>query len=255
MKIASWNVNSIAARLPNVIDWLSTAQPDVLCLQEIKCTADKFPADAFAEIGYRSVAHGQPSYNGVAILSRTEPIDVGRGMPDDEDGEQARVLAATIEGIRIVNVYVPNGQEVGTDKYIFKLKWMERLRSFFDLGYAQSDQVLLCGDFNVAPEDRDVHDPAKWQGQILFSRLEKAALQKIKAWGFTDAFRIHNQEGGYYSWWDYRAGAFPRNNGLRIDHIWVSESLAARSVNCWIDKAPRNWERPSDHTPVVAEFL
>jgi exodeoxyribonuclease-3 len=163
-------------------------------------------------------------------------------------------LAADVAGIRVVNVYVPNGQVVGSDKYQFKLKWMKRLRQLFDESYDTSTPVLLCGDFNVAPEERDVYDPRLWQNRILFSPAEREALQHVKDWGFTDTFRMHTEEGGLYSWWDYRAGAFRRNLGLRIDHIWVTPALAARSTRTWIDKEPRGWERPSDHAPVVAEF-
>jgi exodeoxyribonuclease-3 len=254
MKIATWNVNSVLARLPVVTAWLEKAKPDVLCLQEIKCVAEKFPAAAFTELGYFSEVFGQPTYNGVAILSRTECEDVRRGLHDDEEGAQARLIAATVKGVRVVNVYIPNGQAVGTDKYIFKLKWMLRLRKFFNMHYSISENVLLCGDFNVAPDERDVHDPQLWEGRILFSKRERAALEEIEKWGFEDAFRLHTEAGGHFSWWDYRQGAFRRNTGLRIDHIWISEPLAARSVKTWIDKEPRGWERPSDHTPVVAEF-
>ena len=254
MKIATWNVNSVLARLPVALRWLEEARPDVLCLQEAKCTEERFPAAEFAELGYRSEVFGQPTYNGVAILSRTPAEDVRRGMPDDEEGAHARLIAATVGGVRLVNVYVPNGQAVGTDKYKFKLEWMRRLRAFLDDEYWTDDEVLLCGDFNVAPEERDVHDPALWRGRILFSRPEREALANIREWGFTDAFRKHVAEGGHFSWWDYRAGSFSRNTGLRIDHVWVSEPLAERCRKSWIDKAPRGWERPSDHTPVVAEF-
>lgn len=254
MKVATWNVNSVTARLPLVVRWLTEAGPDVLCLQELKCTDEKFPAATFSELGYESVAYGQKTYNGVAILARKELTDVQRGFPDDEDGAHARLLAATVNGVRIVNVYIPNGAFVGSDKYRFKLEWMRRLRSFFDHHYKTSEQVLLCGDFNVAPEEIDVHDPASWEGHVLFSKRERAALSELKEWGFVDAFRLHTDEGGHYSWWDYRQGSFRRNAGLRIDHIWVSPPLAERCRRSWIDKEPRGWERPSDHTPVVAEF-
>lgn len=255
MKIATWNVNSITARLPLVLKWLEAARPDVLCVQETKCTDDRFPASAFGELGYATVTFGQPTYNGVAILSRASCTDIQRGFPADEPGSQARLLAATVEGIRVVNVYIPNGQAVGTDKYQFKLEWMRRLRLFFDAFYDVTAPILLCGDFNVAPEDRDVHDPKLWEGRVLFSEPERAALEEIKGWGFVDAFRLHQPGSGHYSWWDYRAGAFRRNLGLRIDHIWVSEPLAVRCTGVWIDKETRAWERPSDHAPVVAEFF
>jgi exodeoxyribonuclease-3 len=254
VKIATWNVNSITARLPLVLKWLEAVRPEALCLQETKCTDDKFPAAAFEELGYRSEAFGQRTYNGVAILSRSAIERVERGFPDDDESAQARLLSATVEGVRIVNVYVPNGQFVGSDKYRFKLEWMGRLRALFDEQYKRSEAVLLCGDFNVAPDERDVHDPALWQGRILFSKRERAALEHIKGWGFEDAFRLHTEEGGHFSWWDYRQGSFRRNAGLRIDHIWVSQPLAARSTATWIDTEPRTWERPSDHTPVVTEI-
>lgn len=254
MKLATWNVNSVTARLPLVTKWLAEARPDILCLQELKCTDEKFPAEAFSELGYQSATFGQKTYNGVAILARSELTELQRGFPDDEEGAQARLLAATIGGVRVVNVYVPNGQFVGSDKYRFKLEWMRRLREFFDVHFDTGAQVLLCGDFNVAPDERDVHDPAEWEGRILFSRRERAALDDIKGWGFVDAFRLHTDEGGHFSWWDYRQGGFRRDAGLRIDHIWTSQQLAARCTASWIDKEPRGWERPSDHTPVVAEF-
>jgi exodeoxyribonuclease-3 len=254
MKIATWNVNSVIARLPLVTKWLEAARPDVLCLQELKCMDEKFPAEQFAELGYNSAVFGQRTYNGVAILSVGEATDIQRGFPNDEEGAQARLLAATIEGVRIVNVYVPNGQFVGSDKYRFKLEWMKRLRRFFDEDYKQSELALLCGDFNVAPEERDVHDPPAWEGHVLFSKRERSALAQIREWGFTDAFRLHTEEAGHYSWWDYRQGSFRRNAGLRIDHIWVSPPLAEKCKESWIDKEPRAWERPSDHTPVVARF-
>lgn len=254
MKLATWNVNSVAARLPLVTKWLETAQPDVLCLQEIKCTDDKFPAETFAELGYTSAIYGQRTYNGVAILSRTPATFVQRGFLDDEEGAQSRLLAATIEGVRVVNVYVPNGQEVGSEKYVFKLNWMRRLREFFDAHYKQNEHVLVCGDFNVAPDERDVHDPNLWEGRILFSKRERAAIENLKGWGLTDAFRLFTEEGGHFSWWDYRQAGFRRNAGLRIDYILVSDPLRELCKASWIDKDPRGWERPSDHTPVVAEF-
>ena len=260
MKIATWNVNSIAARLPLVTRWLTEASPDVLAMQEIKLTDDRFPAEEFAALGYQSAVFGQRTYNGVAILSRLPMSDIQRGFPEEApDGAagadvHARLLAATINGIRVVDVYIPNGQAVGTDKYAYKLDWMGRLRRFFDLTCAPTEPVLLCGDFNVAPEDRDVHDPRIWEGRILFSEPERTALTEIRKWGLVDAFRLHNNEEKQFSWWDYRAGAFRRNLGLRIDHIWVTQSLAERTVTATIDKRPRSWDRPSDHAPVVVEI-
>jgi exodeoxyribonuclease-3 len=254
MKIATWNVNSILARLPNVIRWLDTFKPDVLCMQETKCTDDKFPFEVFAERGYKCISFGQQSYNGVAIASREECEVTRRGFPDYEGDGSSRLVTTTVGGIQIINVYVPNGQMVGSEKYAFKLDWMRRLREFFDTNFDPQSPVLLCGDFNVAPEERDVHDPRLWQGRILFSEPERTALEQVKAWGFTDAFRLHTEAGGHYSWWDYRAGAFRRNHGLRIDHIWITQPLVSRNQNTWIDLAPRTWERPSDHAPVIAEF-
>ena len=254
MKIATWNVNSVLARAPQVVRWLEAARPDVLCMQETKCIDEKFPFDEFLRLGYHSESFGQAAYNGVAILSRIGCEQVSRGMTDDEDGAQRRLLAATIGGIRIVNVYIPNGQAVGAEKYYFKLEWLRRLRGFFDSQYQPDQRVLLCGDFNVAPEDRDVHDPVMWRGRIMFSDPEKEALNQVKQWGFVDAFRMHNSEEKQFSWWDYRAGAFRRNLGLRIDHVWATESLVKDSASAVIDKEPRRWEKPSDHAPVIAEF-
>ena len=254
MKIATWNVNSITAREPVVLRWLKEARPDVLCLQETKCVDEKFPRANFEALGYRVESHGQPTYNGVAILSLLPAEDVQRGFPDEEEGSHSRLIAGTVGGVRVVNVYVPNGQSVGTEKYKFKLDWLARLRDYLDEHLWADDEALLCGDFNVAPEDRDVHDPDLWRGRILFSEPEKKAIRHVQEWGFTDAFRMHEPRPGFYSWWDYRAGGFRRNEGLRIDHVWVSEPLAARCKRAWIDREPRGWERPSDHTAVVAEF-
>ncbi len=254
MKLATWNVNSILARLPHVTRWLAAALPDVLCIQETKCSDDKFPLLDLQATGYDCVIFGQQAYNGVSILSRAGCASVQRGYPGDEATSQSRLLAVDVAGVRVINVYVPNGQAVGSEKYQFKLEWLKRLREFLDQSYDPSSQVLICGDFNVAPEDRDVHDPRLWQNRVLCSEPERAALQHVKDWGFTDTFRLHNQEAGHYSWWDYRAGAFRRNLGLRIDHVWASASLAARSKTTWIDKEPRAWERPSDHAPVIADF-
>ena len=254
MKIATWNVNSILARLPHVVRWLKAVAPDVLCMQETKCTDDKFPFAELDEIGYCASVFGQQSYNGVAILARRECAELQRGNYEDQDGAHARLLAGAVDGVRIVNVYIPNGQAVGSEKFEFKLDWMKRLRKFCDANYAAGAPVILCGDFNVAPEDRDVHNPQLWQERIMCSAAERSALAEIKQWGFEDAFRRHHQEGGHYSWWDYRAGAFRRNMGLRIDHVWISDALVSRSVDTWIDVEPRTWERPSDHAPLVAEF-
>jgi len=257
MLIATWNVNSIIMRMPAVMRWLDDVKPDVVCMQETKCTDDKFPTLVFQERGYQCQLFGQQAYNGVAILTRMACDTSHRGFPGDdaaEAGAQSRLIATTVDGINIVNVYIPNGQAVGSEKYAFKLEWMNRLREFFDKHYDPSTPVLLCGDFNVAPEERDVHDVRLWQGRIMFSEQERATLQHIKDWGFTDAFRLHEQAGGKFTWWDYRAGAFRRNMGLRIDHVWISEPLVSRSLRAWIDLAPRTWEKPSDHAPLLVEF-
>jgi exodeoxyribonuclease-3 len=254
MKIATWNVNSIAVRLPHVLDWLRDNQPDALCLQEIKCTNEKFPFDAVREAGYTAEVFGQPTYNGVAILTRTPVSEVQRGFPDDVEDAPRRLLAARVGAIKIVNVYIPNGSDVGTEKYQFKLEWLARLRRYFDEHCHPQDLTLLCGDFNVAPENRDVHDPAAWHEKILCSTPEREAMEHVQNWGLTDAFRMHHQEAGLFSWWDYRGGGFPRNLGLRIDHIWVTSLLAEKCTNAWIDKTPRTLERPSDHAPVFAQF-
>lgn len=263
MQIATWNVNSIAARLPLVVRWLEGARPDVLCLQETKCPDERFPYHAFAEIGYTAAHWGAPTYNGVAILAREQPADVLRGFGEPGDElivdpnpfvTQPRLLTATIGGVRVVCAYVPNGQSIGTDKYENKLRWLDRLYEFFESSFGRDEPLALCGDFNVAPDDRDVYDPAKWRGRILCSDPERARMDALIEWGLIDAFRLHTSEAGHFSWWDYRGGDFRRNEGLRIDHVWVTEPLAARSSKTWIDAAPRGWERPSDHTPVVAEF-
>ena len=254
MLLATWNVNSILARMPLVLRWLDDVRPDVLCMQETKCTDDKFPTLVFQERGYKCQLFGQQSYNGVAILTRGECETGHRGYPGDDETAQSRLITSTVEGVQIVNVYMPNGQAVGSEKFEMKLGWMRRLRQFFDDNYDPSRPVLLCGDFNVAPEERDVHDVRLWQGRIMFSEPERTTLQNIKDWGFTDAFRLHNEEGGKFTWWDYRAGAFRRNLGLRIDHIWITEPLVSRSVRTWIDMEPRTWEKPSDHAPVITEL-
>lgn len=259
MQIATWNVNSVIARLPVVLRWLERVRPDVLCLQETKCTDERFPHADFSAIGYHTAHWGAPAYNGVAILSRTAMEDVRQGFGSEVDETnplalQPRLLVATVAGINIVNVYIPNGQSVGTEKYGYKLRWLESLQNFFDENFGRDEDVLLCGDFNVAPDERDVHDPQAWQGRILCSDAERAGVETLKEWGLIDAFRLHTSEAGHFSWWDYRRGDFHRDAGLRIDHIWVSEPLAERSTRTWIDKEPRGWERPSDHTPVVAEF-
>ncbi|MGI8669079.1 MAG: exodeoxyribonuclease III [Aridibacter sp.] len=254
MKIATWNVNSIAVRLEQVLDWLEKTQNDVLCLQETKSVDEKFPFEAIENAGYAVAFMGEKSYNGVAILSRHEIENVQKNFHDDELTSPKRLIAATIKNTRIVNTYIPNGTELWTDKFTFKLDWLQKLRRMFDETCDQSGDVLLCGDFNVAPDERDVWSVEKWEGKLHFSKPERAAMHHVKQWGFVDVFRQMNGDAREFSWWNYREGAFPKNQGLRIDHIWTSASLAAKCVGCWIDKEPRSSERPSDHTPVVAEF-
>ena len=254
MKIATWNVNSIAIRLEQVLSWMKDTNTDVVCLQETKTVDEKFPFEAIENAGYNVAFFGQKSYNGVAIISNREIKDVQKGFHDDDDDAPKRLIAATIENIRIVNTYIPNGTELWTEKFTFKLDWLQRLRRFFDATCPTDADVLLCGDFNVAPDERDVWSVAAWEGKLHFSKPERAAIHHVKQWGFEDVFRLKNGDAKEFSWWNYREGAFFKNHGLRIDHIWTSKSLAEKCVGCWIDKTPRGWERPSDHTPVVAEF-
>lgn len=254
MKIATWNVNSIAIRLEQILDWLETTGTDVLCLQETKTTDEKFPLQTINDAGYNAAFIGQKSYNGVAIISKHEINDVQKNFPDDTEDAAKRLIAATVDGVRVVNTYIPNGSELWSDKFDFKLDWLQRLRRFFDQTCAADSDVLLCGDFNVAPDERDVWNVAMWEGKIHFSKPERAAIHHVKQWGFEDVFRKTNGDERKFSWWNYREGAFFKNQGLRIDHIWASKSLAEKCVGCWIDRKPRGAERPSDHTPVVAEF-
>ncbi len=254
MKIATWNVNSIAIRLEQVLNWLETTETDVLCLQETKCVDEKFPLEAFNDAGYNAAFMGQKSYNGVAILSKHQIKDVQYNFPDDAEDAPKRLIAATIENIRIVNTYIPNGTELWTDKFTFKLDWLQRLRKFFDAAYDVDSDVLLCGDFNVAPDESDVWNVPFWEGKLHFTKPERAAIHQVKQWGFVDVFRQINGDEKLFSWWNYREGAFFKNQGLRIDHIWTSKSLAEKCVGCQIDRKPRGAERPSDHAPVAAEF-
>jgi exodeoxyribonuclease-3 len=256
MRIASWNVNSIRTRLDQLGGWLARAAPDVVCLQETKVEDDRFPTDAIAEVGYNAVISGQKSYNGVAILTRfgLTAEDVQRNLEGDDASAHKRLIAATIEGVRVVNVYVPNGQAVGTEAFAYKLAWLDRLRVEIAKRFAPDNELLICGDFNVAPEPIDVHDPKKWEGSVLFHPAERAAIRQLMDWGLVDVFREKHPEPKLYSWWDYRMGAYKRNHGLRIDLALMTKPLAARCKDAWIDKAPRELERPSDHAPVVVEI-
>ncbi len=254
MKIATWNVNSINIRLEQMLAWLAETKTDVLCLQETKCVDGGFPFAPINDAGYHVSFYGEKSYNGVAILSKSEIEEVQKGFPDDDGESPKRLIAATVNGIRIVNTYIPNGTELWTDKFTFKLDWLQRLRRYFDETCDVNNDALLCGDFNVAPDELDVWSVPVFQGKLHFSKPERAAIYHVKQWGFVDVFRKINPDLQEFSWWDFRSGAWQRNRGLRIDHIWTSPSLADRCTGCWIDKEPRAGERPSDHTPVVAEF-
>jgi exodeoxyribonuclease-3 len=253
MKIASWNVNSLNVRLPHLVDWLGSAAPDVVALQETKLENAKFPVDAISARGYRCIFSGQKTYNGVAILARDDPSEPVTDISGLDD-PQRRILVATVGGVRIVNLYVVNGQAVGTEKFAYKLDWLAKVRSFLEAELQRFPHMVVLGDFNIAPDDRDVHDPAAWHEQILCSTPERAALKSLLDLGFHDSFRLFEEAGGHYSWWDYRQAGFRRNLGLRIDLILVSDALRARSRAASIDRTPRTWERPSDHTPVILEL-
>ncbi len=254
MKVATWNVNSINVRLEQVLNWLESTKTDVLCLQETKSVEKNFPLEQIIEADYNVEFVGEKSYNGVAILSKYKIENVQKNFHDDKLNAPKRLIAADINDVHVVNTYIPNGTELWTDKFDFKLDWLQRLRKYFDERCPADSDVLLCGDFNVAPDELDVWNVKAWTGKLHFSKPERAAMYHVKQWGFTDVFRQQNGDLQEFSWWNYRMGAFQKNHGLRIDHIWTSKSLAEKCVGCWIDKEPRGWERPSDHTPVVAEF-
>jgi exodeoxyribonuclease III len=256
MRIASWNVNSIRARLEHLRTFVATAKPDVVCMQETKVEDDKFPVEALGDAGYRVVHVGQKTYNGVAIAARfgLSIDDVKKNLDGDDDESPRRLIAATIEGVRVVNVYVPNGQAVGTKPFLYKLAWFERLLLDLAAHHKPEDQVLICGDFNVAPASIDVHEPKKWEGQVLCHPDERAALARLIDWGLVDAFRERHPEERIYTWWDYRMGAYRKNQGLRIDLALVTRSLLARTKDVWVDRSTRELERPSDHAPVLVEL-
>ena len=253
MRIATWNVNSLRVRLPQLLDWLASADVDVVALQETKLTDDAFPAEELRAAGYHSVFSGQKTYNGVALLSRLEAGAVVRDIPGYDD-PQRRVLAASIGGVRVIDLYVPNGQSVGSDKFLYKLGWLRALRDWLRGEISAHPKLVVLGDFNIAPEDRDVHDPAAWVGSVLVSPEEREALRDTLALGLIDVFRQFEQPPRSFSWWDYRAGGFRRNHGLRIDLLLASQALAGRCSACTIDVNPRRSERASDHTPVIATF-
>jgi exodeoxyribonuclease-3 len=254
VKLATWNVNSIRARQERVIAWIQARRPDVLCLQELKVEDDKFPAEAFRALGYEITTFGQKTYNGVAILSREPLLDVERGITDGVDDAQARFLAGTTQGLRVLCCYVPNGEAVRTDKFTYKMAWLERLRAYLAPRVRPEVPLALCGDFNIAPAPEDVYDPVAWEGQCLYSLEERAALGRIREVGLIDVIRHVHPIGPLYTYWDYRMLAFPKNRGLRIDHVFVTPSLLERVTTAWVDREERKGKQPSDHAPVLVEF-
>ena len=253
VRLATWNVNSLRVRLPHLKDWIAANPVDAIALQETKLPDPDFPREEVEALGFAAVFSGQRTYNGVAILSKETPSDVVAGIPGFED-EQRRVLAATIAGVRVIDVYVPNGQAVGSEKYQYKLRWLDALEGYVAAQLARHPRLVVLGDYNIAPEDRDVHDPQAWEGSVHVSEPERAALRALVDTGLEDCFRRFEQPEKSFSWWDYRMMAFRRNAGLRIDLILASRPLAEKCAACHIDKAPRRLERPSDHAPVVADF-
>jgi exodeoxyribonuclease-3 len=252
MRIVTWNVNSVRARLPRLLPWLEENSPDVLCLQETKVVDELFPYEPLEDLGYNVVVHGQKTYNGVAILARHGIEAVVRGFPDDEEGAQARVIGCAVEDVLVLNLYVPNGSSVGSDKYAYKLDWLRRLRAFLDANYDPSEKIVVCGDFNITFDDRDVHDPEKWHEKILCSTPERDALRNVMDFGLTDALRKHHDDAGIYTWWDMRGGSFPRDHGLRIDHFLMSDAALAACTAVDVDREARGGKGPSDHAPVLA---
>ena len=252
LTIVTWNVNSIRSRMEHLLRFLVEWRPDVLCLQETKVTDEIFPREPIEQLGYNLAIMGQKTYNGVAILSPHPLGEVALGFPGQGDAEQKRLIAATVAGVRVVNAYVPNGNKVGSEKFAEKMAFLARLRGYLDQRHAPTEPLALVGDFNVAPAPEDVYDPEKLAGTICYHPDERKALETLREWGFTDLFRRFETGGGHYSWWDYRSGAFPRDAGLRIDHIWASPPLAQRSRTCFIERGERAREKASDHAPVIA---
>ena len=253
MKIASWNVNSLRVRLPQLLEWLAAAGPDIVALQETKLQDEQFPQAELLAAGYQAMFSGQKTYNGVAVLTRGPATDVVRDIPGLDD-PQRRILALTCDGVRVINLYVPNGESVESDKYRYKLNWLAAVTDFVRGELARHPELVVLGDFNIAPAPLDVHDPAAWEGRVLFSTAEREAFARLLAAGLYDTLRLKRPQEAVYSWWDYRMAAFRRNLGLRIDHILASAPLCARCSDCRVDAAPRAWERPSDHAPVIADF-
>jgi len=254
MKIATWNINSIKVRLPQILQWLSEHQPDILALQETKTIDENFPKAAIEAVGYQVIFAGQKSYNGVAVITRHLPQNVITDIPDLLD-PQRRILVASVADYRIINLYVPNGESLLSEKYTYKLSWLAKVKNYLQQQLKEHPHVVMLGDFNIAPETIDVHDPAIWSDGVLVSEPERAVFKEFLSLGLNDCFRLFEKSSGHFSWWDYRAASFRRNLGLRIDHILASESIAKKCVSCIIDKNPRKNEQPSDHAPVLAEFL
>jgi exodeoxyribonuclease-3 len=252
MKVATWNVNSVRQRLDRLLAWIDRHAPDVVCLQETKVVDEDFPREALEARGYRVETYGQKTYNGVALLAKRPLTEIVRGLPDDAPDAPRRVISAVAGGVRLVNVYVPNGESVGSDKFRFKLDWLARLATWIERDHDPAEALLIVGDFNVAPEDRDVHDPDLWRGQVLFHPDEHRALARLTAWGLSDLFRRHHAEAGRFTWWDYRALAFPKDHGLRIDLMLGTASVAERCRACEIEREERKGQKPSDHVPVWA---
>lgn len=253
MKIASWNVNSLNVRLPHLEQWMADAQPDIVALQETKLPDERFPREAIEALGYQVAFSGQKTYNGVAIIARQPLTDVVTD-PAGVTDPQRRILAASIGELRVINLYVVNGKAVGDEKYDYKLDWLVRVRDFIADELTRHDKLVVLGDFNITPDDRDIHDPEAWRDKILCSQPERDALAALTDMGLADSFRLLNDEDGHYSWWDYRQGGFRRNRGMRIDLILVSKALQGAVAAVGIDREPRTWERPSDHTPVILEL-
>ncbi len=255
MKIATWNINSVNSRIAHLLQWCEKNEPDVVCLQETKCVDPRFPSARLRAAGFEHIAvHGEKAYNGVALLSRHPIDDLQKNIPGDGGDAPRRLIGGTINGVRIVNVYVPHGTSLGTDKYQFKLDWITRLRKYFDTEFRLDERVLLCGDLNVAPHELDVWKVSLWKDKMHFTKPERDAIQMLKKWGFVDVFRLINDDVREFSWWDYFHHSFEKDRGMRIDHIWTSPALADLCTDCWIDKEPRAMEKPSDHAPVVAEL-
>lgn len=254
LTVATWNVNSIRARTERLLDWLARRAPDVLCLQETKVEDDEFPRDVLQAAGYHAAVFGQKTYNGVAILSPNRLADIEKGLGDDPGDTEARLIAATVDGVRVICAYVPLGTAVGTDKWVRKLEWFKRLRGFLERNAKSSDDLLVCGDLNVAPQDRDVARSDEWRESVLCHEEGRAALRDLMEWGLIDSIRLHHDGPGPFSWWDYRQLAFPKGNGLRLDHILCTQPMASRCREAFVDRDERKGSKPSDHAPVIATF-